>query len=171
MLKRLEPRHVKYREQECYIAGRFKGKKAIAPRWVPITARGAEALRAFFAHGASGPAWSQSSVWKTYRLAVAKAKPVYEREERLTWPAPENARPYDLRHCFAAEYYENGEDEPALKYVLMHSPTSTVTARYINARVAGNAAKGRDRLESAHRVIKDFAALFAAPGQKLKKNS
>jgi integrase len=171
MLKRLEPRHVKYRERECYIAGRFKGKKSIAPRWVPITTRGADALRAFFAHGASGPSWSTSSTWKTYRLAVAAAKPVYEREERLTWPAPENARPYDLRHCFASDYYEETGDEQALKYVLMHSPTSTVTARYINARVAGNAAKGRDRLQSAHAVIRDISALFSAPGQNIKENA
>ena len=71
---RLEPRHVDYRAGTCYVHGRYKGKKAIPPRTVPVTADGAGgAAGILFAHGASGPAFSLSSMWKTFRLAVETA--------------------------------------------------------------------------------------------------
>lgn len=169
ILKRLAPRDVDYQAETVYVAGRFKGKKAVAPRTVPVTPAALEALRAFFALGASGPAWGSASLWQYFRRAVEKARPVYEREERLAWPAPENLRPYDLRHSFAARYYGASADEAATKEVLMHSPTSTVVARYIRGQVSANAVKGKNLLAQTAEVTGPSSALFSAPVKTLSK--
>lgn len=98
------------------IAGRKKGR-GTAPRWVPLTADGIAALRAFDTAKAYGT-FATEPLNRSFKRAVKRVG------------ADPRARLYDLRHSFGMELYRVTRDLATVARFLGHAPGSNVTARY-----------------------------------------
>lgn len=112
--------------------------------WIGLIPAAVDALRAFVAAGQIGKPWARSSMWKSWQIAVRKAR---ERARELaestgdrSWlteidALPPRPRPYDLRHSFAAEIYRQTGDIRAVKELLQHADLKT-TERYTKGAVS-----------------------------------
>lgn len=140
---RIRPRDLDLAHCRVRLRPRRKGKGARAVL-VALLDPAIEALRDFVAAGLLGKAWSNSSVWKTWQVGIARATATAERIAAETgdpsWveqirALPHNCHPYDMRHAFAAEVYRQTGDIGAVSELLQHS-TIEMTKRYTRGGVS-----------------------------------
>lgn len=160
ILGELTARHLHLDASPPYavLTPRRKGA-GVKARAVGLTPRATRALRAFIAANAWGR-FSASGMHKTFRLAVAKARARWTAAEARAakaakrrprhWPAPDNVRPYDLRHSFATDLYAARPDLKGVQELMLHASLAT-TARYAAGAVAQNAQAAIDALSRTQR--------------------
>ncbi|HYF34282.1 MAG TPA: tyrosine-type recombinase/integrase, partial [Prosthecobacter sp.] len=102
-IMRLRMEHVNWRGRAVWVTPRRKGKGATG-RWLPLTPSAVQALKAFFAGGASGH-YSTSAAAKSWHRAVKAVTTQWAQDGIPLPPLPPNLRPYDLRHTFLTEAY------------------------------------------------------------------
>jgi len=161
-LRRVRPGHVELENARVYLMPRRKGKGMKYGSWISLLPEGVEALRRFAAAGLYGRPWSRSSMWKTWHVAIARAKAAAAARAEQTgdrsWVdhfarLPLNCRPYDLRHSFATELYLRTGDIGAVSEILQHADLET-TRRYTRGAVSA-------RVQAA--IATAAAAFTAAP--------
>lgn len=150
-IARLTPRDVDLRARTVYVRPRRKGA-GVPGRTLPLTRRAVAALRCFTRRDCWGT-FSRHSLARDFARAVAKAKRRWARRTRAPWPAPEDVRPYDVRHSFLTEAYRRTGDLRAVAELALHADLNT-TRRYAEAAVS----------ETAQRAI------AAMDGDRLKRN-
>ena len=100
--------------------------------WLPLTAKGVTALRAFHAGDCYGR-FSTSAVAKAFRRAIdrfATQLPDEAAREVYRNALPPGVRPYDGRHSFATALLKACKDHQAVGFLLQHAPGSKITERY-----------------------------------------
>lgn len=133
MLMRLQPRDVNLKAAEMYVRPRRKGGGA-PPRTLGLTPAAVDAFRAF----ARAKAWgtfSTSTMARAWRKAIPKAKAAWAKKTRAPWPAPDDARSYDLRHSFATVAMVESGDQGAVSEMLLHA-TLEQSRRYTQSAVS-----------------------------------
>jgi integrase len=133
MLMRLQPRDVNLRAGEMYVRPRRKGGGA-PPRTLGLTPAAVDAFRDF----ARAKAWgtfSTSTMARAWRKAIPKAKAAWAKKTRAPWPAPDDARSYDLRHSFATVAMVESGDQGAVSEMLLHA-TLEQSRRYTQSAVS-----------------------------------
>ncbi|MEO8680383.1 MAG: tyrosine-type recombinase/integrase [Vicinamibacterales bacterium] len=143
-LRRLQPRDFNARAKTIFIRPRRKGA-GTAAKTLPLTSAGVAALTAFFRQHAHG-SFSSSSMHHTFRIAVTKARDAWAATHRGPWPAPDNLRPYDLRHAFLTEAYRRTKDLRAVAELGLHADLKT-TQRYAEAAVSETARSAVNAME------------------------
>lgn len=148
---RLQPKDVDLRGRRLWIHPRQKGT-GTEGAWHRLTTPAIDALRDFVKAKAFGP-FSARSMATTWRVAVTAARARWEREHArrrppVPWPAPDNVRPYDLRHSVGTQVYLETGDIRAAQAILRHRQLSTAE-RYTQAGVSARAEAARDALEQA----------------------
>jgi integrase len=131
-LGRMTAKDVNLKAGTMHVTARRKGEGSPARR-LPLVPEAIEAFKAL--HAAKGwGKFSSSSMAKTWRIAVDKAKAQWEKDNEEPWPAPENVRAYDLRHSFGTMAYAETGDLNAVAELLSHASLET-TKRYAQAAV------------------------------------
>jgi integrase len=154
-LERLLPSHLFLDAPKPYYVSRprrkGRGAKGVA---IGLTVDGVRAFERFVAANA-WKTFSQASLYKSFKLAMRKARARWEAAEaraaafatraRRPWPVPEDYHPYDLRHSFATDLYRRSRDLRAVQEVLQHADAKT-TERYAIGAVSENAQAAIDAL-------------------------
>lgn len=140
-IARLQPHDVNLTARTIHVTPRRKGAGTRA-RTLPLTHAAVRAFRLMARFDAWGT-FSRHSLYKSFKLAVTKAKQTWPG----VWPAPENIRPYDLRHAFLTEVYRRTKDLRATAELGLHSDLGT-TARYAESAVSATASAARDAMDT-----------------------
>jgi integrase len=137
-IERLQPEHVNMDDPSVLVLGRRKGKGTRTVR-LPLAPQGAEALRHFFAVGATGP-YSASSAGRTWWRGI---RTMVDRLALTDWRAAKlaldelrafRARPHDLRHSMLTAVYLATGDIRATQAFALHAD-GRQTQRYTLAAV------------------------------------
>jgi integrase len=136
-LRRVRPRDLDLKSARVYLRPRRKGKGAEGI-WVALLPHAVVAFRDFANAGLFGLSYSNSSMGKTFRVGIKRARAAavqYAQESGdQTWVTefdmlPPRCRPYDLRHSFGSEMYRQTGDIRAVSELLQHA-TLEMTKRY-----------------------------------------
>ena len=142
---RLQARDFSKDKRTLFVSPRRKGDGHPGVT-LPLTKDATKALTAFFRGKAEGK-FSNSSVWKIFGHAVEAARKKWKKANRgKPWPAPENLRPYDLRHSYLTEAYRVTRDLRAVAELALHSDLRT-TQRYAEAAVSETARRAIDQMD------------------------
>jgi len=114
LIKEIQPTDIDWRAGTLLVSARRKGR-GVGARLLPLAPQALAALRAFDAAGAYG-------TFCTAGLNICFRRAARGLDATITL--------YDLRHSFGEEVYRRTADLPTVGRLLMHSPTSTATARY-----------------------------------------
>jgi len=155
-LTRLERRHVNFREGKLFLPPRKKGKGA-AGVWVDLLPPAIDALRQYDAAALWQKAFSRSSMYKSWQLAVTKTLRSLRDEaektgdktmlEQFLTSVPDKCRPYDLRHSFLSDAYRQTGDIRAVQALGQHADLKT-TERYTLAAVPERVASAIDKMRA-----------------------
>lgn len=173
-LARVQPRDIDWAGSRIYLRPRRKGQGADAA-WVALLPDAVAALRAFVDAGLCGQAWSNSSVYKTWHVGIARAKATAAKTADETGDdtlvreleaLPPRCKPYDLRHSFGSEIYRQTGDVLAVSELLQHANLET-TKRYtkgaVSARVTAAIAAAAPHYAAAKATATKLAARAARP--------
>lgn len=145
--KRVDKRHLDLAGARVFLLPRDKGKRRAKPRqgaWFPLNPPAVAAWRAFAAADLFHKSYSATSIAKTFRVGVAAARrravQIAAESNDPSWLAdldllPPDVSPYDLRHSFATQSYEQSGDIRAVAALLQHSDLRMVE-RYTKGAVA-----------------------------------
>lgn len=126
------PTHVNWQHATLDVTPRRKGKGTKA-RTIPIVPQAIDALRYFFAVGATG-SFSTSAFYKTWMVAQARLVRALEHIARQHDPHARitlaRIRPYDLRHSFGSEAMRRSRNLLGVQRLLLHARLAT-TERYL----------------------------------------
>lgn len=136
---RLKAEDVDLEARTLHVTPRRKGAGTRA-RTLPITHAACRAFKQFARLDAWG-SFSSQSLYKTFQLAVTKAKAAWQGR----WPCG-HIRPFDLRHAYLTEVYRRTKDLRATAELAMHADM-TMTARYAEAAVTATASAARDAMD------------------------
>ena len=155
-LRRLERRHVNFREHKMWLPIRKKGGGAKGV-WVDAMPQAIEALRDYDRLGLWGRKFSESSMRKSWGVAIDNAREALEVEaektgdrtmlEQFIVTVPPNCRPYDTRHSFLSDVYRQTGDIKAVKGLGQHASIKT-SERYTEAAVPERIATAIDKMRS-----------------------
>ena len=142
-LIRLDRRRINFSEGKLYFPARKKGKGSPAV-WVDLLPPALDALRDYDRAGLWGKTFSRSSMRKGWKRAVANCLKALEAEaeetgdrtmvEHFLVSVPANSKPYDTRHSFATDAYQQSGDLKGVSALLQHADLKT-TERYTKAAV------------------------------------
>lgn len=130
---------VNWDEPSVLVKGRKKGKGSRTAR-LPLSPKGAVALRAFFAADATGPFDTTSARRVWWRAIQTMCDRLAQTTDQLAADAlleslrQVRARPYDLRHSYLTQIQLAGRNLHATQQLAMHSD-SRQTQRYTLAAV------------------------------------
>lgn len=167
-LRRVRPRDLELSHARVYLRPRRKGK-GTPGAWVTLLPVAVGAFRDFAAAGLFERAWSGSSVWKTWRVGIARATAAADRLAAETgdrsWAddiaaLPPRCHPYDLRHAFASKIYRETGDIGAVSELLQHASLET-TKRYTQGAVSARVAAAIAKAAAAHATIPTIPAPVA----------
>jgi len=155
-LRRVRPRDLDLAHGRVYLRPRRKGKGTHGA-WVTLLPRAVEAFRDFAAASLFGRTWSASSLGKTWRVGIARARAAAAQTGDHTWiediaKLPPNCHPYDLRHAFASEIYRETGDIGAVSELLQHASFET-TKRYTRGAVSARVAAAIAKAGAAHATM------------------
>lgn len=162
-IARLTPSDLDLEARTVHVTPRRKGAGTNA-RTLPLTHAAVRAFRQFIAANAWGD-FSASSLRKRFLRAVIDAKAAWP-EGKGHWPAPDDLRPYDLRHAFLTEVYRRTKDLRATAELGLHSGMS-ITARYAEAAVTATASAARDAMDGP-RMALDRSGRKSGRGRSLR---
>lgn len=146
-LTRLQQARFSPRQKTIFVADRFKGA-GVKGETMSLTTAGVKALQAFFAAGLEGRPFSNSSVHKSFRLAVGKARAHW----KGVWPAPDNLHPYDLRHSRLTEALRRSKNLQGVRRLGRHKRLET-TMRYVRALESESAKSVVAAMDGARRKV------------------
>jgi integrase/recombinase XerC len=132
---KIQPGDVDWQAQTLRVTPRRKGKGTKA-RTVPLLPQAVEALKWFFASGATGP-YSTSAFYKTWQTAQRrlvrelKRLVVQQGQDPHAISLP-RIRPYDLRHSFGTEAVRRSSNILGVQTLMLHARVST-TERYLKS--------------------------------------
>jgi integrase len=137
---------------------RPKGK-GVRAKYVPLLPQAVEAFKRFDAVGLWGlPHFSASSAWKSWTCAVENTRAALAREAAQTGDTqplddfnrdvPPKCHPYDLRHSFLTDAYEQTGDIRAVAGLGHHADIKT-TERYTTGGVAKRETIAVDKMRDA----------------------
>lgn len=144
MIGRVRARDLNLRAGTVYVRPRRKGT-GTSGQTQPLTPQAAAAFARLLELDALGP-YDTRGPAKTWQRALAKAKRAWETDPKTKdqpWPAPEDARPYDVRHSFASAVMRRTRNLHAVASLLMHSSLTT-TRRYLQGVVDEESAAAVD---------------------------
>lgn len=142
---RLQARDFNRPARTLYVRPRRKGD-GVPGVTLPLTKAGAKAVAALIRGKALG-LFSNSSMHRIFGEAVTAARKKWQKANRgKHWPAPDDLRPYDLRHAFITEAYRVTRDLRAVAELALHSDLRT-TQRYAEAAVSETARKAIDQMD------------------------
>ena len=157
-LERLDRRRVKFKDATLFLPPREKGEGAEG-LWMPLLPPALEALREFDDAELWGRSFSRSSMLQSWRRAVkncrkalaaaaaagdADAELMLEQFDATVAP---NSYPYDTRHSFLSDYYEQTGDIRATQAVAQHADAKT-TERYTKRAVPVRVAAGVEKMRA-----------------------
>jgi integrase len=164
----VRPRDLELAQARVYLRPRRKGK-GTAGAWVNLLPIAVEAFRDFAAAKLFERAWSNSSLGKTWRVGIARARAAADRLAAETgdrsWAdglaaLPPRCHPYDLRHAFASEIYRETGDIGAVSELLQHASLET-TKRYTRGAVSARVAAAIAKAGAAYATIPTIPAPVA----------
>lgn len=123
----LRPEHFDEATATVWLQPRRKGRGAKGD-WLPVTPAAVEALKHFFAIGATGP-FDTSAHARAWRKAVEAAKAAFKKRRVPLPPLPRNIRPYDLRHSFLTRAWRAAKNRKGVQRLGQHADPRT-TDRY-----------------------------------------
>lgn len=132
---KIQPGDVDWEAGTLRVTPRRKGK-GMKARTVPLLPQAIEALKWFFACGATGP-YSTSSFYKTWQTAQRrlvrelKRLAVQQGQDPHAISLP-RIRPYDLRHSFGTEAVRRSSNLLGVQTLMLHARIST-TERYLKS--------------------------------------
>jgi integrase len=135
------------KQKTIYVGDRHKGA-GVKGSVMSLTSAGVDALTAFFDAGLEGLAFSRHSMRKSFLLAVGKAKAKWIG----VWPAPENLRPYDLRHSRLTEALRHSKNLQGVQRLGRHKRLET-TMRYVRALESESTKNVIDAMEGSRRKV------------------
>lgn len=132
---KIQPGDVDWQAGTLRVTPRRKGKGAKG-RTIPLLPQAQDALRWFFACGATGP-YSTSAFYKTWQTAQRrlvrelKRLAVQQGQDPHAISLP-RIRPYDLRHSFGTEAVRRSSNLLGVQTLMLHARIST-TERYLKS--------------------------------------
>jgi len=162
-LERLERTRINFRAGKVFYPARKKGQGA-AGVWVDLLPPAIDWLRAYDRANLWGEEFSRSSMHGSWRRAVkntrkalvadaeqtedaARARDAKAMLEQFDATVAPNSYPYDTRHSFATDAYEQSGDLKAVKELLQHASLKT-TERYTKGAVPKRVAAAIDKMRA-----------------------
>ncbi len=162
-LERLERTRINFRAGTIFYPARKKGGGA-AGVWVDLLPPAIDWLRAYDRANLWGKTFSRSSMHGSWRTAVtntrkalaadaeqtddaARARDAKAMLEQFDATVAPNCYPYDTRHSFATDAYEQSGDLKAVKELLQHASLKT-TERYTKGAVPKRVAAAIDKMRA-----------------------
>lgn len=132
---KIQPGDVDWQARTLRVTPRRKGKGTKA-RTVPLLPQAVEALKWFFASGATGT-YSTSAFYKTWQTAQRRLVRELKRLAAQQGVDPHSIslpriRPYDLRHSFGTEAVRRSSNVLGVQTLMLHARIST-TERYLKS--------------------------------------
>jgi integrase len=175
-LIRLARTAVNFREGRMLRPRRPKGKGAPAG-WIDLLPAAVEALKQYDEAGLWKKSFSNSSVNKSFKRAIANTRAALEREaeqtgdstllEQFTTAVPDDCSTYDLKHSFLTDAYETTGDIHAVAALGQHTDPKT-TERYTKAAVPKRVALAIAKMREAWAALPPPPAPAARSPQKFK---
>jgi integrase len=155
-LERLDRKRVRFHDGKYFLPDRKKGAGAEG-MWADLLPAALAALRKFDDANLWGKPFSRSSMRKSYRCAVTCARKALVDEAEKTGDrtmldqfnaaVPDNSYPYDTRHSFLTDAYEQTGDLAAVAELGQHADIST-TERYTKAAVPKRVASAVEKMRA-----------------------
>jgi integrase len=165
-LHRVRARDLDFEQGRVYLQPRRKGHGAEGA-WVALLPEAIHAFRDFAAANLFGQSYSNSSIGKSWRVGIFRAKRTAAAHAHetgdYTWVSafemlPPRCKPYDLRHSFGSEMYRRTGDIRAVSELLQHS-TLDMTKRYTQGAVSERVAAAIAKATPAYTNIPKIPAL------------
>jgi len=162
-LERLARTRINFRAAKIFYPARKKGKGAPG-LWVDLLPPAIDWLRAYDRAGLWGTPFSRSSMHGSWRRAVRNTRRALVAEaeqtddpvraadakmmlEQFDATVPPNCYPYDTRHSFLTDAYEQSGDIGAVQNIGQHADIKT-TNRYTKAAVPARVASAIDKMRA-----------------------